>query len=86
VTAGAEPSRTRLRHLCHAEGCPEAVLPRMAMCRTHWYMVPKPLRDRLWAAYVPGQERRKDPTAEYLAAIHECIEAVAAKEGRRRKP
>lgn len=43
-------------------------------------MVPKKLRDALWAAYVPGQERRKDPTLEYLDAALACMNAVAERE------
>jgi hypothetical protein len=43
-------------------------------------MVPKALRDAVWAAYVPGQETRKDPTWEYLAITGEAIDLVAEKE------
>lgn len=64
-------------HVCHARGCTARVPPRMLMCRRHWRMVPAPLQDRVWATYQPGQERRKDPTAEYLEAAHAAIEAVA---------
>lgn len=67
-------------HTCHAINCTQAVPPRLFMCRRHWYMVPKPLRDALWAAYVPGQERRKDPTPEYLDAAMVCVAAVATAE------
>ena len=69
-------------HLCHAEGCTTPVPPRMLMCRRHWRMVPRALQAAVWAEYVPGQERRKDPTESYLDAAHEAIRAVAAKEGR----
>jgi hypothetical protein len=31
-------------------------------------MLPLHLRDRIWAAYVPGQEVRKDPSDEYIQA------------------
>ena len=37
-------------------------------CRDHWYALPKSLRDRIWATYIPGQELRKDPSVEYLEA------------------
>ena len=40
-------------------------------------MVPKPLRDRVWQLYVPGQERKKNPTKEYLEVMKEAIEYVA---------
>lgn len=70
-----------MAHDCHARACRTSVPPRMFMCRRHWFMVPKHLRDAVWAAYVPGQEIRKDPTREYLEITAQAIEVVAAKEG-----
>ena len=67
-------------HLCHAQGCMTAVPPRMFMCGRHWRMVPKPMRDAIWATYVPGQERRKDPTPEYLDAAMDAVAKVAEME------
>lgn len=64
-------------HTCHARGCETPVPPRMFMCRTHWRIVPKAMQDAIWAAYVPGQERRKDPTSEYLDAARAAIDFVA---------
>jgi hypothetical protein len=40
-------------------------------CRTHWFALPKWLRDKVWDAYEPGQEERLDPSDEYLAVAHE---------------
>lgn len=68
-------------HTCHALNCGQHVPPRMHMCKRHWYMVPKRLRDGLWDAYRPGQERRMDPSPEYLLAAARCVHAVAVKEG-----
>lgn len=70
-------------HTCHAEGCDKAVPPRLLMCRPHWQMVPYGLQLDVWANYEPGQERRKDPTDDYLDAAQAAIDAVAMKEGRR---
>jgi hypothetical protein len=70
-----------MAHLCHAKACEVAVPPKMFMCKRHWYMVPKPMRDEVWAVYVPGQEIRKDPTLEYLLVTQLAIEEVARKEG-----
>lgn len=70
-----------MKHTCHAKLCQIVVPPKMFMCRQHWYMVPFKLRRAIWAAYVPGQEIRKDPSREYLAVAQEAIEAVALKEG-----
>lgn len=63
-------------HRCHAIDCTEPVPPKMLMCREHWRMVPAALKRRVWATYVPGQEVRKDPTAEYLAAHIAAVEAA----------
>lgn len=68
------------RHTCHADGCDTPVPPRMFMCRAHWFMVPKPLRDRIWATYRPGQERDKQPSLEYLDTAMEAINVVREKE------
>lgn len=70
-------------HTCHAEGCDVRVPPKLLMCRKHWAMVPRRLQAMVWDVYVPGQEQRMDPTAEYLDVAREAIEAVAVKEGRR---
>jgi hypothetical protein len=67
-------------HLCHAEGCSTPVPPKMLMCLPHWRMVPKPLKDAVWDAYIPGQEIRKDPTAKYLDVAQSAIDSVADKE------
>jgi hypothetical protein len=41
---------------CPWPGCLcEIPLP-MFMCREHWQMLPKPLRDMVWDAYEVGQE------------------------------
>lgn len=67
-------------HTCHAKGCSVVVPEKMLMCRRHWRMVPVALQRAVWDAYVPGQEKRKDPTRRYLDAAHAAIDAVAKKE------
>jgi len=69
-------------HTCHATGCPLHVPERMFLCKTHWFRLPKPLRDRIWATYVDGQEERKDPSRAYCQAAIECVRYLAAYEGR----
>jgi hypothetical protein len=39
-------------------------------------MLPKVLRDAILANYIPGQERRKDPTPEYLEAAKAAVDAL----------
>ncbi len=72
-----------MNHECHAINCTRIVPPKFLMCATHWRMVPKPLQARVWAAYVPGQEIRKDPTPEYMDAQQAAVAAVAGIEHRR---
>lgn len=70
-------------HRCHAEGCDAEVPPKMLMCLKHWRMVPKLSQARIWLTYRPGQEIDKHPSALYMDAQREAVEAVAVKEGRR---
>lgn len=67
-------------HVCHATGCDTHVPPRMFMCKRHWYMLTKAERDSLWAVYVPGQERRMDPSDEYLDTAMRLVAVVAERE------
>lgn len=64
-------------HVCHAQGCTKHVPPRMFMCKPHWSALPKAMRDRIWDTYVPGQERRMDPTSEYLDAAMDAVAYLA---------
>lgn len=59
-------------HHCHFDPCNEGTSPKMFMCKTHWYEVPKSLRNLVWEYYQPGQEKRKDPTPEYLFITIVC--------------
>lgn len=67
-------------HHCHARGCPELVPPEMLMCRRHWFMVPKPVRARVWATYRAGQCDDMRPSEAWHEAADAAIAAVAAKE------
>lgn len=67
-------------HTCHAENCSIPVPPKMLMCRRHWFMVPKQMRDAVWAEYRPGQEIDKRPSGAYLEVMAAAIQAVTDKE------
>jgi len=58
-------------HTCHWPGCPKSVPPAMWGCKAHWYILPKVFRDKIWAAYRPGQEIDKRPSEEYLKVAKE---------------
>lgn len=53
-------------HHCHWPGCEKQVPPAMWGCYYHWMKLPKYLRDMVWAAYQPGQEKTMTPSREYL--------------------
>ena len=65
-----------MTHRCHAVGCAIEVDPGLLMCKRHWFMVPKNLRREVWRLYGKGQELRKDPSREYLAAAKDAVAAV----------
>lgn len=53
-------------HSCHWPGCNRQVPPAMWGCKTHWFKIPKGLRDRIWATYRPGQEEDRRPSEAYI--------------------
>jgi len=69
------------RHECHWTGCTAQVPPAMWGCKTHWFRLPKRLRDRIWATYRIGQESRGDPSPEYLAVAREAQDWIAQSGG-----
>jgi hypothetical protein len=60
-------------HTCHRTGCDTVIPPKLFMCGPDWRSLPPELQKRIWALYRPGQEIRKDPSAEYLEAAREAI-------------
>lgn len=64
-------------HHCHWPECPKEVPAAMWGCSRHWYMLPPRIRARIWAAYRPGQEATKRPTADYIDAAKEAQEWIA---------
>jgi hypothetical protein len=70
-------ANTSFDHSCHWPGCGKPVLPKLWGCRSHWFRLPRRLRDRIWAAYRVGQEVGKDPSPEYLDAAAEAQRWIA---------
>lgn len=70
-----------MSHTCHAIGCKKEVPPAKLTCPAHWSMIPKPLRDQVWATYHPGQEQTKVTTPAYRQAAARAVVAVAEQEG-----
>lgn len=67
-------------HLCHAINCQTPVPRSKFMCRRHWFMLTKSMRDAVWEAYEPGQEDRMDPSPAYMKITRICIAYIAQKE------
>jgi len=65
-------------HCCHWPGCEKQVPPAMWGCKTHWFKLPKALRNRIWATYKPGQEVTATPSDEYLAAAYDVQKWIRA--------
>lgn len=63
-------------HHCHAYGCVVECKPEELMCQRHWRMVSKPLQDKVWRFYRPGQCDDKRPSREWLAAADTAIRHV----------
>ena len=63
-------------HNCPAARCTRRVAAHQLMCRPHWYMVPKPLRDAVYDAYRGGLAGR---SPAHRAAVTDAIGAVNAK-------
>lgn len=65
-------------HHCHWPGCGKQVPPAMWGCKKHWMMLPKHLRDAIWSAYRPGQEKDWTPSREYLEVADEVQRWIEA--------
>jgi hypothetical protein len=69
-------------HICHATNCTVRVPRKMFMCKPHWFMLPKSMRDEVWWEYALGQENDWSlVTPEYLETTQRCIDFVAEREG-----
>ena len=55
-------------HNCRWVGCTRRVADPMWGCKTHWFMLPKAIRDRIWAAYRPGQEEDLEVSESWVEA------------------
>jgi len=67
-------------HDCPATTCTRRVGRGQLLCRSHWFMVPKPLRDAVLNAWRGGLGAG---SPEHAEAITAAVEAVNAKLARR---
>lgn len=71
------PKDVQSGHKCPWIKCSRRVPAKLWGCYLHWFKLPKLLRDRIWAAYVPGQEETGILSKEYIA-VHDAIDAWIA--------
>jgi hypothetical protein len=71
-----------MTHSCAAKGCNKQVPLKMLMCKKHWFMVPKPMRDTIWAEYSPGQENDMSGLGNeaYMQAVKAAVDYLADQE------
>jgi hypothetical protein len=60
---------------CPVPGCGEQIDPTRLMCRRDWYLLPKKLRDRVWATWRSGQAAS---SSEHQQAVLKAIAACRA--------
>ena len=59
---------------CPVPGCPRQISKARLMCRRHWNLVPKELRDRVWATWQSGDGAR---SREHRHAVSAAITVAA---------
>ncbi|HEX9066889.1 MAG TPA: hypothetical protein VF843_17395 [Streptosporangiaceae bacterium] len=65
---------------CPIPDCGEHIDPSRLMCRQHWYMVPKLMRDHVWATWRSGAAAH---SSEHQDAVHAAVVAVLAATGQK---
>ena len=60
---------------CPIPGCRDLIDPSRLMCRRHWYLVPKQIRDRVWATWRSGEGAL---SKEHLETVRMAITACQA--------
>ena len=66
---------------CPIDGCPRERKSKQLMCRSHWYKVPKELRDKVWrTAEAMWADESDLPSGTYTAWSEARSEAIAAVE------
>jgi len=73
---GRKTKTTTHDHTCHWPGCNVQIPPKLWGCKSHWYMLPENLRNKIWKTYRPGQELTKDPSIEYITVAKEVQEWI----------
>ena len=65
------------RHQCPVAHCPAEVTADRLMCRFHWYLCPRVLRDAVWATWCSGEGTG---TEGHRLACSAAVRAVNARQ------
>lgn len=70
------------RRECPVEHCPDPVRHAQLMCRRHWWLVPRTIRDRVWSTW-RAYTNNRGTLEDYAEARDEAIAAAteAARQG-----
>lgn len=71
-------------HNCPASGCTLNVATHKLLCRTHWYMVPRALREAVYAAWANGIGAGSPSHRAACADAIEAVNGLIAAQGRGR--
>lgn len=65
---------------CPVNGCRCAVARNKLMCPTHWWMVPGPMQNRVYALYrtAPGSQAHFKVMLEVVDHVNECCKPKEA--------
>lgn len=64
-----------MAHHCPRHGCTVTVPDHMFACRSHWFSLPKPIRDEIWRAYRDQGVGSPELTAAHLSALEHWEQA-----------
>lgn len=62
-------------HDCPATGCTRRVGRGQLLCRPHWFITPKPLRDAVWDAWRGGLGKGSPAHRDAILAAVEAVNA-----------
>lgn len=64
-------STAKKTHRCPVDGCPGKRSSTELLCRSHWFKLPKAVRDRIWDLYQTeqGSERHRAAVFDAIASF-----------------
>jgi hypothetical protein len=68
------------KHTCQVDDCIAVIPIAWVMCRRHWQMLPRPMRDALWSEYLVSVELGPAPV---FTVRRDALEFIAERESLR---